>query len=83
MRIYLFKHVPPDISNALRELSKVADGATPVHWKTMTRLIFVLDTEYYRLEKKPVKTQEMICNIVYRYIIYFCGNPIAWESNSG
>jgi hypothetical protein len=37
--LYLVKHSRPDISNAVRELSKVADGATPGHWNTMTRLI--------------------------------------------
>jgi hypothetical protein len=57
---YLVKHSRPDISNAFWELSKVADGATPGHWKTMTRLIkYVLDTEDYGLKIKPVKTQEM------------------------
>jgi hypothetical protein len=59
MLLYLVKHSRPDISNAVRELSKVADGATPGHWKTMTRLIKnVLDTENYGLKIKPVKTQE-------------------------
>jgi hypothetical protein len=60
MLLYLVKHSRPDISNAVRELSKVADGATPGHWKTMTRLIkYVLDTEDYGLKIKPVKSQEM------------------------
>jgi hypothetical protein len=56
----LVKHSRPDISNAVRELSKVADGATPRHWKTMTRSIkYVLYTENYGLKIKPVKTQVM------------------------
>jgi hypothetical protein len=37
--LYLVKHSRPNISNAVRELSKVADGATPGQWKTMTRFI--------------------------------------------
>ena len=32
MLLYLVKHSRPDIANAVRELSKVADGATPGHW---------------------------------------------------
>jgi hypothetical protein len=60
MHLYLVKHSRPDISNAVRELSKVADGAIRGHWKTMTRLIkFVLDSEIYGLKIKPVKPQEM------------------------
>jgi hypothetical protein len=58
--LYLVKHSRTDISNAVRELSKLADGAIPGHWKTMTRLIkYVLDTENYGLKIKPVKIQEM------------------------
>jgi hypothetical protein len=58
--LFLVKHSRPDNSNVVRELSKVADGATPGHWKTMTRLIkYVLDTEDYGLKLKPIKTQDM------------------------
>jgi hypothetical protein len=61
MLLYLVKHSCPVISNAARELSKVADGVKPGQWKTMTRLIkYVLDTEDYGLKIKPVKTQEML-----------------------
>jgi hypothetical protein len=59
MLLYLVKHSRPDISNAVRELSKVADGATPGHWKTMTRLIkYVLDTEDYGLKIKPKQNED-------------------------
>jgi hypothetical protein len=45
MLLYLVKHSRPDISNAVRELSKVADGATEAHWKDMMRTIkYVLNT---------------------------------------
>ena len=60
MLLYLVKHSRPDISNAVRELSKVADGATPGHWKAMIRLIkYVIDTEYHGLKIKPRKQDEM------------------------
>ena len=35
MLLYLVKHSRPDIANAVRELSKVADGATEAHWKAL------------------------------------------------
>jgi hypothetical protein len=60
MLLYLVKHSRPDISNAVRELSKVADGATPGHWKTMLRLVkYVVDTEDYGLKIKPNRKDEM------------------------
>jgi hypothetical protein len=57
MLLYLVKHSRPDIANAVRELSKVADGATAAHWNAMLRVIkFVIDTENYGLKIKPYKT---------------------------
>jgi len=54
MLLYLVKHSRPDIANAVRELSKVADGATQGHWKAMIRAIkYVFDTENYGLKIKP------------------------------
>ena len=45
MLLYLVKFPRPDISNAVRELSKVMDGATLAHMKCMLRTIkFVMDT---------------------------------------
>ena len=45
MLLYLVKFSRPDISNTVRELSKVMDGATPAHMKSMLRTIkFVMDT---------------------------------------
>jgi hypothetical protein len=56
MLLYLVKHSRPEISNAVRELSKVADGATSGHWKAMVRVIkYVLDTENHGLKLKPQK----------------------------
>jgi hypothetical protein len=71
MLLYLVKHSRPDIANAVRELSKVADGATQAHWKAMMRVIkFVIDTENYGLKIKPYKDKkgfhlEGICDSEY------------------
>jgi hypothetical protein len=60
MLLYLVKHSRPDISNAVRELSKVADGATPAHWKALLRIIkYVLNTEKKALKLQPKKKGEM------------------------
>ena len=54
MLLYLVKHSRPDIANQVRELSKVADGATPGHWKALIRMIkYVLDTKEKRLKIEP------------------------------
>jgi hypothetical protein len=56
MLLYLIKHSRPEISNPVRELTKVVDGATHGHWKAMQRTIkYVLDTENYALKIKPNK----------------------------
>jgi hypothetical protein len=54
MLLYLVKHSRPDIANAVRELSKVADGATKDHWNKLLRAIkFTLDTKHLALKMKP------------------------------
>ena len=54
MLLYLVKHSRPDISNAVRELSKVADGATEAHWKQLLRAIkYVITTENKALKLRP------------------------------
>ncbi len=54
MLLYLVKHSRPEISNAVRELSKVGDGATQAHWKALMRTIkFVLDTRKIGLKILP------------------------------
>jgi hypothetical protein len=56
MLLWLVKHSCPDINNAVRELSKVADGATEAHWKELMRTInFVLNSEGLALKIKPIK----------------------------
>jgi len=60
MLLYLVKHSRPDIANAVRELSKVADGATQGHWKSLIRLIkYVLDTYSYGLKMKPKRKGDL------------------------
>jgi hypothetical protein len=39
MLLFLIKHSRPDINNAVRELTKVVDGATKEHFNQMLRLI--------------------------------------------
>jgi hypothetical protein len=46
MLLYLVKYSRPDIANGVRELSKVMDGATLAHYKSLLRMIkFVVDTK--------------------------------------
>ena len=46
MLLYLVKFSRPDLANAVRELSKVNDGATAHHVKDLLRVIkFAIDTK--------------------------------------
>jgi hypothetical protein len=57
--LYLVKHSRPDISNAVRELSKVMDGATEAHMKDMYRVIkYVFDTKDRCVRLDPQNTDE-------------------------
>jgi hypothetical protein len=54
MLLYLVKHLQPNISNSVRELSKVAYGDTEAHFKALLRTIkYVLGTEYHGLRLQP------------------------------
>jgi hypothetical protein len=54
MLLYLVKHSRPEISNSVRELSNVADGATEAHFKPLLRTIkYVLGTEDHGLLLQP------------------------------
>ena len=54
MLLFLVKHSRPDIANAVRELTKVLDGASPAAFKEMKRVIkYVLDTEKLSLKIQP------------------------------
>ena len=94
--LYLLKHSRPDISNCVRELSKVMDGANLAHQKMLHRAIkFVEHTKNRELVLKP--TNEFHWNIkgycdsdyagdadnrrsVSGYVIYLNNCPIAWKS---
>jgi hypothetical protein len=53
MLLWLVKHSRPDINNAVRELSKVSDGATVAHWKDLMRTInFVLQKWFNVLSRR-------------------------------
>ena len=55
--LYLTKHSRPDISNPVRELSKIMDAPAPAHLKEMYKLIrFVLSTKDYGLKFKLIKS---------------------------
>jgi len=54
MLLYLIKYSRPDISNAVRELSKCMDRATYGTYQEMLRVVkFVLDTKNYCLKIQP------------------------------
>ena len=64
MLLYLTKHTRPDIANAVREHSKMMDGATELHYKSLLRLIkYVLDTKEYTLKMKPKINGNHLMNI--------------------
>ena len=68
MLLYLIKHSQPDISNAVRELSKCMERASPEAFKELCRVIkYVLDTSDYGLKINPTidqQTKNMEWNIV-------------------
>ena len=46
MLLYLIKNTRPDKADVVREHSKMMDKTTPLHYKTLLRLIkYVLDTK--------------------------------------
>jgi hypothetical protein len=60
MLLYLVKHSRLDIANAVRELSKVADGANLAHWKALLQAIkYVLDNEFLALKIKPKRSNTL------------------------
>jgi Reverse transcriptase (RNA-dependent DNA polymerase) len=53
--LYLVKHSRPDVANAVRNLSKVMDGATAAHQKILHRAIkYICDTRDRSLFLRPV-----------------------------
>ncbi len=61
MLLYLVKYSRPEISNAVRELSKVLDGATECHEKALLRCIkYVLETEHHGLVLHPSLKERLL-----------------------
>ena len=64
MLLYLTKHSRPDISNAVRELSKVMDGATEAHMKMMLRCIkYILDSQEKGLLIRPTEVLDDVWDL--------------------
>jgi Reverse transcriptase (RNA-dependent DNA polymerase) len=62
--LYLVKHSRPDIANAVRNLSKVMDGATYAHQKVLYRTIkYVFDSRFRALMLRPVNFKGTCWNI--------------------
>jgi hypothetical protein len=56
--LYLVKHTRFDIANSVREISKVAGGATMAHWKLLLGCIkYVNTTESLALKVEPKKLE--------------------------
>ncbi len=54
MLLYLVKLSRPEIANAVRELTKVLDGATESHYKAMLRVMkYIMETEVHGLTLNP------------------------------
>jgi hypothetical protein len=74
MLLYLIKHSRPEIANAVRELTKVLDRATPEHYKAMLRAMkYVLETRDYGLHMKPVLNGNLF-KLVGKADSEFCGD---------
>jgi len=94
MLLYLVKHSRPDLSNAVRELSKVMDGATNAHEKLLHRVIkYVLATKNRGVFMNPNegKIVEAYVDSDYAgdkdtrrsitgYVVYVFGALVAWKS---
>ena len=84
--LYLVKFSRPDISNAVRELSKANDGATMAHFKELLRCIkFVLDTKNrmlcYEVEK-PWKVKDFSNFILKMQLTAFCDSDYAGDKET-
>jgi len=85
MLLYLMKHSCPDISNTVRELSKVVDGATEAHMKMLLHCIkYILDIQEKGLLIRPTEVLDDYsgdCDkhlSVTGFIIYLLGVAIVW-----
>jgi hypothetical protein len=84
MLLYLVKHSRPDIANAVRELSKVLDGANMAAYKEMHRVIkYVLDTRDLGLRIEPIQGSEQPWELVCFSDSDYAGDPDSRRSVSG
>jgi hypothetical protein len=98
MLLYLTKHSRPDISNAVRELSKVMDGATEAHMM-LRGVKYILDTKDKGLLLSPTELvndeweftafsdsdysgDRDLRLSVTGYVIYLMGVAVAWASRA-
>ena len=82
--LYLTTHSRPDISNAVRELSKSMDHATEGAMKELLRVInFVISTKEYGLKIEPINSKEKIWNIVVYSDSDWAGDKDTTHSVSG
>ena len=83
MLLYLTKYTRPDISNLVREHSKMMDGATMEQYKSLLRLIkFVIDTKNQTLKMK-VQRRNGIFNITGYSDADYAGDKDTRRSISG
>jgi hypothetical protein len=94
MLLYLVKHSRPDLSNAVRELSKVMDRATEEHLSLMHRVVkFVLGTKTRGTLVKPNVDCGVMAYVdsdfagdrgnrrsITGYLVHLFGVPVAWKS---
>jgi hypothetical protein len=96
--LYCTKHSRPEISNAVRELSKCLSGPNEAAFKEMLRVTkFVLDSADIGLKLQPVMCDEWFIKVysdsdwagdkdsrksVTGYLIFLNGALVAWKSKS-
>jgi len=94
--LYLVKHSRPDLSNSVREFSKVMDRAEQSHWRELLRMVkYVSLSRNKELCLYPDDVDTWILEVfsdsdysgdkdtrrsVSGYVIYCNGLPIAWRS---
>ena len=58
MLLWLTKHLHPDIANAVREASKVMDGANSAQLNYMLRIVkYMVESKYQKLKLQPNNDQ--------------------------
>jgi hypothetical protein len=96
MLLYLVKKLKTRLVQCSLRLTKVLDGATPVHWKALicivkhkvvgievaTKVQFRKAFFPRRLSDSESAGGRETRASVYGYITFFCGAPISWKSKS-